>query len=297
MEEILGPIALFDWTFPHACSWETIRLGASPALALPASGDEEYFLRRFRSTGGHRALAAPGLSSKDAVQLEQVAGEGERLVVCVGSAEEFPAVASYLERRRHALLAPTHQRHLEKSKDWPRLRGYRTTRLIERSGGPSFFLLAPDQVMPERGSDRRVRSPDTELFDGDDNPIIVEASGLVHDGGYASEGDHQYSWLWTGPSSHFRLIPPHPAGRASRIELCVPRTEDRANLDRIAVQLNGRPVAHAVDRWSDTSGKIIIDLPESTLRPALTLVVPCMTADANSGRLLGVCIDKMIILQ
>ena len=159
---------------------------------------------------------------------------------------------------------------------------------------PTFYFC---RSKAQRGSRlARTETPDDVIFDSQDSNVVIEARAMIHDGGYVSEGDIKYSWLWTGPSTHFRLILPQIAGVRPRLaELCVPRTEEEGNLDRLLVQLDGRAIKHRLDRWSATSGKVSIDIPKGVDYAVLTLVVPKSTHDANSGRLLGLCLDKLML--
>jgi hypothetical protein len=177
---------------------------------------------------------------------------------------------------------------------------YRGLRLIDCNAGASFHLFVPrDAAQGRPGSNDGLAGPaiSQEVVFASEGPnLVIEARSMIHDGGHVSEGDTSYSWLWTGPSTHFRLILPQISGVRPRLaEICVPRTEEDSNLDLLAVQLDGRPIKHHIDRWSAMSGKISVDIPGGTDYAVLTLIVPKLTHDANSGRLLGLCLDKLIV--
>jgi len=112
-----------------------------------------------------------------------------------------------------------------------------------------FLLLLPQDALQARpegnGSFGKSKKFYEESFDLEEDNFVINARSMIHDGDYVSEGDDNYSWLWTGPSPHFRLILPHVAGNRPRgAEICVPRAEQHSNLSLVAVQLNG---------WSDQS--------------------------------------------
>jgi hypothetical protein len=120
------------------------------------------------------------------------------------------------------------------------------------------------------------------------------AGALIHDGGYRSESDGDYSWLWTGPSNHFRVlltgVPPTPA----KLRVSVIKTEDVRNLSGLCVLVNGRHVPHGFEPWSELSGKVVIDFyPPADDMTVLSLVCPHMVPDTDGRRLLGLCIDKI----
>lgn len=295
IELLLGPTALADLSFPHAHFNEEVARETVQTLRLPRRGVEQDFLMRFRQAGGRAPIAAWDSSAGDSAwPPPQVEPGAARILVGIESLDAAATCAEALRQTRAPLLTPAPTNAAGALKERLRLRGYRITRLIERSGGASFLLLSP-QDETERRTQREGVS-DIELFDAKDGPAVIEARAMIHDGGYASEGDAQYSWLWTGPSTHFRLIAPHARGLRPRlVELCIPRTEDQANLDLAAVQIDGRPINHSLDRWSETSGKISVEIPPGSDYSVLTLITPRMTPDGNFGRLLGLCVDKMIV--
>lgn len=291
IEALLGPIVLADLSFPHASFAEAVAGDVVQTMRLPRSGAEQDFLARFKQAGGRAPIAAWNASADGAAwPPPQIAPGDACVVVGLESLDAVIACGDALRRTRSPILVPAPAGAAAKER--PGLRGYRITRLIERNGGASFLLLSPGEE--ERPTPRE--AADIEVFDARDSHVTIDARAMIHDGGYASEGDAQYSWLWTGPSPHVRLVAPHARGSRPRlVELCVPRTEDPVNLDRVAVQVDGRPVRHSLDRWSETSGKIGIEIPSGDDYAVLTLIVPRMTPDGDSGRLLGLCIDKMIV--
>jgi hypothetical protein len=124
--------------------------------------------------------------------------------------------------------------------------------------------------------------------------VALIASALVHDGDYRSESNGDYSWLWTGPSNHFRVlvtgVPPVPV----KLHVSVIKTEDARNLSGLRVLVDGRQVPHRLDTSSDVSGKVTIDLhaPAGNMT-VLSLVHPHVVPDTAGRRLLGLCIDRI----
>lgn len=286
VEVVLGPARFVDTTFPHAANWCEPAKGIQ-TMARAASLPEMEFLTRFRQAGGHASIASG---------TEAVDGGGTRITTVLGI-DELDAASNIqaLHESRAALLIHTRLgdgvmalRSLLASHRYERMF------LTERRGRASYVLLAPQE---------QIRARTDVVFDLP-SPTVIEARAMIHDGGHLSEGDVDYSWLWTGPSTHFRLILPQLLNmRPRKAEICIPRSEEPANLDLLRVQIDGRPVAHRLERWSETSGKILVDIPRGQERSperdqdycVLTLIVPRMTAESSSGRLLGLCVDKLML--
>jgi hypothetical protein len=251
------------------------------------AGDHHRLARR--EARGARDAA---LDDRERVVLVCFVDDGAQAVTVVGI-DEVDAASNIqaLHESRTALLIHTRLgdgimalRSLLASHRYERLF------LSERRGRASYVLLAPQEQIKAR----------TDVVFDLPSPTVIEARAMIHDGGHLSEGDVDYSWLWTGPSTHFRLILPQLLNmRPRKAEICIPRSEEPANLDLLHVQVDGRPVAHRLERWSETSGKILVDIPRSREGGqdycVLTLIVPRMTAESSSGRLLGLCVDKLML--
>jgi hypothetical protein len=122
------------------------------------------------------------------------------------------------------------------------------------------------------------------------------ALDLIHDGGYRSEGDVGYSWIWTGPNPTFRVYLGRLATAGAEVRLCVASTRDPRNLDEAVIMLDGRRLRHRLDRWSPTSGKFTAQLPAgSGQHSVLSITVPVLANDDTGSRKLGICIDKLEI--
>jgi hypothetical protein len=126
---------------------------------------------------------------------------------------------------------------------------------------------------------------------------LVPALDFIHDGRYAVEGDANYSWLWAGPDPHFRVyLGELPAG-SGELRLCIASTKDTRNLDDAVLLFNGRRVAHTFDRWSGTSGRFNVRLPDLPGGISiLSIAVPWLTSDDAGTRKLALCIDKIEVI-
>ncbi|WP_120008804.1 hypothetical protein [Teichococcus vastitatis] len=131
-------------------------------------------------------------------------------------------------------------------------------------------------------------------------PLLAKlpAGLLAHDGAYRSEADGDYSWLWSGPERHLRIalgsLPPFSRWLKLAV-IGVPRPE---MLDRMAVSLNGDQVPCRLERWSDTSAGVVVDLP-AELPPDLILglSVPYLVKEDQGERRLGFCMDKIEVFS
>jgi hypothetical protein len=303
IEALLGRSIFVDLSFPLAGMAGNPSLESMRMLRLPRPELETSFLLRFRQSGGHMPVQAIDLSSSGLIWPPLQISQDNRSAVVVSFEGAGAAIAASgrLHGSHSSFLFPVHPADTaDPLAANSRFREYRHLRLTDCNAGPSFDLFVPQaapQGPPKGGSswDGNVK-PEEVIFASEGANVVVDARSMIHDGGHLSEGDGTYSWLWTGPSTHFRLILPQLAGARSRLaEICVPRTEEDSNLDLLAVQFDGRPVEHHVDRWSAMSGKITVEIPHGSDYSVLTLIVPKLTHDANSGRLLGLCLDKLIL--
>ena len=281
----------------------------------------QQFLSRFRQSGGHREIyqaVAGGQETPtwesllDAVdrarkavvfcdspeQADAVLGlvdDDRSLVVRVsdpGTAPTTPAMESWLARRRIIAFTSSDGGFL-----WfvPREAFETVRRAIPldpapqagrpaKAAGPRATGASPRPdatfVLPQATS----TTPSTELA----------ASALVHDGGYRSESEGDYSWVWTGPANHFRVLLTGAPAVAAKLSISIIKTEDARNLAGLRVLVDGRHVPHRFDAWTDLSGKVTIKLgvPRDDMT-VLSLVCPHMVPDAAGHRVLGLCIDKI----
>jgi hypothetical protein len=298
VEGITGLTSFIDLSFPRTSLIGSPPVEATRMLWTPRSDIEKRFLERFRQSGGHAPIASVDFDD-EFTWPSALLQANTAAVVILENENAVNAAGQWLREKDTSMLCPMPSGGPPvASLDDGNLQGYRRVHLIDCNGGPSYFLFQPRSLKRLKSGERWSAAPRTDdvYFSADGSNAVIEARSVIHDGGYVSEGDLKYSWLWTGPSTHFRLILPQIAGiRPRRAELCIPRTEQDTNLDCLVVQMDGRTIEHRLDRWSPTSGKVGVEIPRGDDYCVLTLVVPKPTHDANSGRLLGLCIDKVIL--
>lgn len=293
IDAVIGPSLVIDTAFPRASVSARNGPGVLQILCPSGSPGEQEFWLRFRQAGGHEAIVPVTFGSETFTWPPPSLRDRSRtMVLAFDSPEAAQLAAPCLRSPGTALLFETPSEGWTPSGDWS---GYDTIRL---NGPPQARALAlmvwrDPADTADQGRGLGVR---TVHYDDEARPDVIEAVHLIHDGGYLSEGDAKYSWLWTGPSHQFRFVLPKAhVAKARLAEICFPRTEDPFNLDHLAVQVNGRPVPFEVDRWSDTSGKAKVPLSGDDDTWVMTLVVPRMTSDGQSDRRLGLCLDKVIL--
>jgi hypothetical protein len=296
IEAMIGPIQFVDLSFPRCVSPYLVNAEVTQVHLGQGSVLEQDFLARFRQAGGHHPI----------VVAEQMEGEpawpplaldaglrGRTLVAVFERPDDAASLALRLRDEATCLVVPfPHDRPGRNAFPSGEFSGFRPVLLKHATGGTSSILMVPDDLPVKQPAGGALLT----FTDENAQALTLPARSLVHDGGFASEGDPHYSWLWTGPDSSFRfIVPSAPAMRARSLDISVIRTEDGRNLDELSVQLDGRSIAHDLTRWSDNSGKIVIELPPSRDYRVVTLAVPRMVADGNSGRMLGLCIDKIVV--
>jgi len=280
----LGAAPLIDLTFPYCrylgCDATPVRVAAVIEAGAPSS----RFFAGFRQRGGHDPI--PGLDrSRIEAELYRLLGEvGGFPVLALESGETASALAGIAAEWPAALLFPERQGD-------PDLPGFSTVSLMREDGSAVYRLALPGAF--------RAALPDEpkRIAAAPDAPIVFDALRFLHDGDYKAEGDASYSWLWTGPSSHFRLVAPRAPDRNARsAEICIIRVESPWILDQIRVQIDGRPVPHRFEHWSENSGKIVVELPPADDYTVIGIIVPAMDKDGYSGRPIGLCLDKLLLL-
>jgi hypothetical protein len=292
VEALIGPSSVVDLTFPRARSLRSRTLHGTQMLSTVLSPVERELLLRFRHSGGHSPIGDLNRGTPLPLSRPLQADDGENVIAFVDeqamtatSLHDIISDCGMLIPWQHGCAVPR----------WDECQYRRITLTpIDRSHGDRYVLFIPPQLTASDPAAAEWRDEDDIPFDEGARDIVIEAKSLIHDGGYLSEGDAKYSWLWTGPSPQFRMIVPQ--GGAARAEICIPRVEDPYNLDKLRVQINGRPAAFELDRWSETSGKIRIALPPNTDFTIVTLTAPKPTPDANAKRHLGLCVDKVILV-
>ncbi|AMJ61159.1 hypothetical protein [Bosea sp. PAMC 26642] len=307
---LIGPVQFVDLSFPRCTSIAIAGGDATQVLLGPRSRLEHDFLARFRQHGGHHPLVVVDWAGDDfswPPSHLDASLRGVSLVAFFDSATEASGIAERLRQEATALVVPfPHSQTEQDAFQSGGFRGFSPALLKHTGTGTSCVLLVPDTLLPVATDGAAEAGPSSAMPGGitreftdsnaDPSTMTLAARSFIHDGGYTSEGDLHYSWLWTGPDSHFRLVIPGSTSRPhGTLEIFVIRTEERQNIDAMITQIDGRHVPHALDRWSENSGKVVIDLPPSEDYRILTLLVPKMVADGNSGRLLGLCIDKIVL--
>jgi len=280
----LGAVSLIDLTFPH-CRY--LGCGATPfrvATMIDADSPSSRFLASFKQRGGHEPIT--GLDrSRPETELYRLLGEVDGSpVLALESGEMASALAGIAAEWPAALLFPEGERA-------PELPDFSMLSLGRTDGSAAYRLALPAafRTAPSADPERIVAAPDA--------PIVFDALRFLHDGEYRAEGNASYSWLWTGPSPHFRLVAPRtPDRNISSAEICVIRVESPWILRQIRVQIDGRPVPHRFEHWSESSGKIVVELPPSDDYTVIGIIVPAMDKDGYSGRPIGLCLDKLLLL-
>ncbi|MGX5734057.1 hypothetical protein [Bosea thiooxidans] len=280
----LGAVSLIDLTFPHCRYLGCDARPARVATMVEAGSPVSRFLAGFRQGGGHEPVTRLDRSRLE-VELHRLLGEINGFpVLALESGEAAGALASIAAEWPAALLFP------EGAED-PDLPGFSTLSLAREDGSAAYRLALPSAV-------RSALAPAPERIAArPDIPVVFDALRFLHDGGYKAEGNDSYSWLWTGPSPHFRLVAPRAPERTARsAEICVIRVESPWMLGQIRVQIDGRPAAHRFEHWSENSGKIVVELPQADDYTVIGIIVPAMDKDGYSGRPIGLCLDKLLLL-
>ncbi len=317
LRSALGRIAMVDMSLPAGRSAGIDRevvFGSCGRSTAP----EQAFLGRFRQSGGHRDVYVLAPADRDSParanlldavdrsrtvvffadsmdQVEPIADlvdDSRSLVLHVGghrSAVATPTLASWLKQRRViALTAADAAVFL-----W----------IVSAATYDALCLqlpLAPPSPAPAKrmaAADRTIVPHATLTLavpaDSPSQPVLV-AGALIHDGGYRSESEGDYSWLWTGPSQHFRVLLTGFPATATKLNVSIIKTEDPRNLSGLRVLIDGRHVGHRLSPWSDVSGKVTVDLasPAGDMT-VLSLVCPHMVPDGSGHRHLGLCIDRI----
>ncbi|HEX2885969.1 hypothetical protein [Vineibacter terrae] len=317
LRSALGRIAVIDMSLPAGRSAGIDREVVFGSCGRPAP--EQTFLGRFRQSGGHRDVYALAAADRDSParanlldtvdrsrkvvffadsmdQVEPIADlvdDGRSLVLCLGghrSAVVPPALASWLKQRRVIALTPADAAPvflwIVPAAAYDVL--CRQLPLAPASPTPAKRLAAADRTI----------APHATLVlavpaDAPSQPVLV-AGALIHDGGYRSESEGDYSWLWTGPSKHFRVLLTGFPATATKLNVSIIKTEDPRNLSGLRVLIDGRHVGHRFSPWSDVSGKVTVDLAAPvTDMTVLSLVCPHMVPDGSGHRHLGLCIDRI----
>lgn len=329
----LGRVAVVDVTLPRGMSAGLEREAIFAYCSEPPA-TERHFLGRFRQSGGHRELHLPAAdrpASSLWTELPDSLDRSRKAVVLAGSLEQADAVIDLIEPGMSLVVGiAAHRRGTLSAALASSLKEHRTIACNATDIDQTFLWFVPDadfspvcdalDLKPARRKRsretlaremsararpaRRSVVPDATLalavpFEASWHAALA-AGVLIHDGGYRSESDGDYSWLWTGPSNHFRVLLTGVLPTAGRLHVSVIKTEDVRNLSGLRVLVNGRHVSHRFEPWSELSGKVVIDLPPpppTDDTTVLSLVCPHMVPDADGRRLLGLCVDRIEMLS
>jgi hypothetical protein len=122
----------------------------------------------------------------------------------------------------------------------------------------------------------------------------VPADRLVHDGDYRAERNGNYSWLWTGPDSYFRLMIGKIPFRPALLSVIVAAEGKAGNLQKARVFVNGVLKESRTESWDGGGGRLSVKLDETCSDPiVLSLGAPAMME--AEGRKLGLSIAHLEI--
>lgn len=322
----LGRASLVDMTLPHGMSAGFDRETIFAYCSDPPA-EERHFLDRFRQSGGHREIHLPaqgrGASSLWTESPDSL-DRSRKTVILTGSLEQAEAALDVIEPDMSLVVRTSAQRRATISAALASsLREHRTIACNAADVGQTFLWFVPTaefshvcdaldlkqarrrrsrEMSTSARSTRRTIAPDASLAfavsSDASRHAALPAGVLIHDGGHRSENDGDYSWLWTGPANHFRVLLTGILPTSGKLHVSVIKTEDIRNLSGLRVLINGRHVPHRFDPWSELSGKVIVDLqPSADDMTVLSLVCPHMVPDADGRRLLGLCLDRIEILS
>jgi hypothetical protein len=319
LQSALGDFTLLDMTLPRGApsiADQEVMFG----FERPLSEWERDFLGRFRQQGGRVELDLPvadGSAPRSSTALSRLAARQQKLVVLVSSIEQAQKLSELADLDASIIVQASgiHRPGVAVSA-WLK---QRRSISIDDSGGIQMFLWmmtdsafdAVGSALPvvkarrkrSHGTGRKSVTPRRSVADRSLTLDIAAraallsrtvAGALIHDGGYRSESKGDYSWLWTGPSNHFRiLVTGVPAGPAW-LSVSIIKTEDARNLSGLRVMLDGRHVPHTLEQSSDLSGKVTVELGvRDSDMTVLSLVCPHVVPDAAGQRRLGLCIDRI----
>jgi len=323
LTQAFGAFGLLDLSFPNAALAAAIPgslAGIADAGALP--GAEADFLERFRTAGGHVPLFSAATAHDVPADAAWHQPEVPRIVYAEALPEPVllrallaggraPWFLLLAERGAEAGVAAL---VAEQGAEYAAAElgiglgaateSYRFLLPMEARDGALSALsgaghhLGWDVALDEREIPAlRIETAPAEQG----SPQLLTtlpAARLMHDGGYRSEADGSYTWLWSGPERHLRMalgnLPPFSRWLKVAI-IGVPKAE---LLDKMAVSLNGARVPLRLERWSTTSAGVIVDLPavpEADL--ILGLSVPRTVQEEQGERRLGFCVHKIEVFS
>jgi hypothetical protein len=297
---------------PAVGEGEAVLFGVADAgLLSPA---EAEFLAGFRQGGGHVPLLGLDARGTAAAAASPLLARASGPVVVHLPAPPSPLVADLLRRLPVPVVLLSHGATGWAESPWPDgpASSHPPLRVMMRLGADrARFTLWDLGPVPRWGAalaaglalNLSARSFEAPVPGGGPGLMLegsswsapatlLRATRLLHDGAYASEGDADYSWLWTGPQRQARLLLgalPEDIRmlRASIVDVGVPEA-----LERLAVFLDGARVAHEVE-WAEGRQRVLrLALPPGRMGwQVLGLGAGAMRSDDDGARQLGLCID------
>ncbi|MBB5372753.1 hypothetical protein [Acidocella aromatica] len=316
MRAVLPGLQVLDTLFPTA----PFLLADTPAeLTFFASNmpdEAAEFYARFRQSGGTQpilpfAAALPGA-------LEAATAADQPLLVALHTTNAVDAAASLRQAESLPpllLLAPEGDNEALQALRDIGYTGRCFFRLIQDETDEGFCLLSAETetavLLRSLETAGKTAAVDMRFasHDGDEPDTLMvflppgcqtwtQASlnpfSLVHDGTKTPEGDRQYAWLWFSGEPHARILLGPTAQRFRRVRVIVPNALTTQNLRAMRLLINGTAVQPHVEVWSERSGCVSAELPDTLEAPlVLGLWVPEGHVPEGGNAKLFVCIDRI----
>lgn len=316
LDHVFGGIRVVDFSFPNAgfsgVVGDVLVGIARPEQYTPAA---MQFFSRFRQGGGQLSILSLGPGSLAPVFRESAGSSDKVTVLYLESGIDADLVAALADVRGASILVG-----LDASADaWPEgvLDDRRSVDLLVAGARDRVFrLLLPEGEFPGLNafldggnaldcahvSRRIVRKRSSELrasvkLDPGEAPAVLSftATRFIHDGGYRCETDGTYSWLWSGPSPHLRLL---VAGLAEasdkpRLKLTVVNTNDPGNLEDVRIMVDGCIVPFTLEKWSATSGRVVVEVPDPSADFTVLSIGCRHMSSIDVSRQVGICVDRL----
>lgn len=313
LKQVFGQVRIIDFSFPN---WSFN--GAASDVLFGIANPAEYgsatmaFFSRYRQAGGQLPILSLGPGS-----LDQIVREGaDRVTVLYFETDVDPDLLHRVAGISNLALI-VGMDVAAGDKQVPVLDGRRTIDLHVADAHDSIFRLAlPDGEfaglnalpgidgpvegarVPRRGVKRRpgeLRGPVVLEPVNDPGVLSLTAARFIHDGGYRCEIDSGYSWLWSGPSPHLRLLVGglFPASEKRQLKLTIANTNDPGNLEGIRIMIDGCIAPFSLEKWSATSGKVVVEVPDPPADfTVLSIGCPQMS-NIDVNRQVGFCLDRL----
>ncbi|MGV6875744.1 hypothetical protein ACUSIJ_24030 [Pseudochelatococcus sp. B33] len=317
LEHVFGQIRVVDFSFPHSgfsgVVGDVLVGIARPEQYTPAA--KELF-SRFRQAGGQLPILSLGPGSLDPVFRESRGSSDKVTVLYLENDVDADVVSTIAGVGSVAVLVGMDAA----AGAWPDgvlddrrsvdllIAGVRDRvfRLVLPEGefaGLNAFLSGDSTLEGARISRRIVKkrlrelraSVELDAVAGTPAVLSFTAARFIHDGGYRCEIDSGYSWLWSGPSPHLRLLVggQAPVSDRLRLKLTVVNTNDPGNLEGIRIMIDGCVAPFTLEKWSATSGRVVVDVPQPSA-DFTVLSVGCRNMSSiDVSRQVGLCVDRL----